>query len=563
MDGVYLSILLIFSLVIIFKLINYHLSGGISSPDKGAYLSSALNLAGLDFYHISDPGEIYLSPTISFLTSVLFRLGFVEYSSILYVTAILGLFGIIGLYFLLRYQFDSMMSFTGTIVMLSFSIILWNLASGLLDFPAISMSILIILFTVLAVNKNPKFFIIIFPLFIIGFFTRYTVGFILPIIILYYLVNRDIIEKFDFLKSDRKKLKNQFLEYIKSSEFKYILISVIFGTILLIIYCKVIHDIGSTLGFINQSANSIAGTKGSKLAVDYSDDLLFYVKNFSDILYSAERRFDSTLAASLYLIISFGFIFKFWNIFKNRSKIFGTKQSFQTRNFDKFLKLLILMSIFGIILGIIVSKQLIINIFLLIAFTVFIGIIQKYNIDTKILTFFILNLAWFLINLTYFSYYSIKTYRYIMPVIPSLIYFFVYSFNQLFNLIKNKLKDFKIDVKYANLIPILLIIFLMFSTVSFVDQMGINQKTTDLKEVTQYIIDVDEDYHSKIIFSYDAHHRISRWYLNNFIIPISDDTISWLDHVNADYVIYDKQLNLDNYDEIYHKGEVYLYAKAQ
>ncbi|MGL6298742.1 MAG: glycosyltransferase family 39 protein, partial [Methanobacteriaceae archaeon] len=52
---------------------------------------------------------------------------------------------------------------------------LWA-ANGTLDIPAIAISIWVMYFTVLATNKNSKYFIIAFPLFVIAFFTRYTAG---------------------------------------------------------------------------------------------------------------------------------------------------------------------------------------------------------------------------------------------------------------------------------------------------------------------------------------------------------------------------------------------------
>ncbi|RBQ22329.1 hypothetical protein ALNOE001_20670 [Candidatus Methanobinarius endosymbioticus] len=78
---------------------------------------------------------------------------------------------------------------------------------------AIAISIWIIYFTILDMDKNPKYFLLAFPLFIIGFLQYILVVFILPLMIIYILFDIDIIQKIKLIlsrkKYSRKKYSNK------------------------------------------------------------------------------------------------------------------------------------------------------------------------------------------------------------------------------------------------------------------------------------------------------------------------------------------------------------------
>lgn len=227
------------------------LSGGILNPDVSLYLITGLKYAGMDFYNILNPEHIYYTPIISFLSSLLFRLGLVDKAAIIIVTSILCFLSYIGLYMLLKLRFNSLLSLAGVILYGSTSIIIFNLSKGLIDIPSISISIWALYFGIIAIDKDPKYFLIAFPLLVIGFFTKYIAGFILPLIFLYYFMNKNIVNCLDDLISDKTLFKSKFKQYIFSKELKYIVVAIFISLILTIIICKtLILDYGGYLTFL-------------------------------------------------------------------------------------------------------------------------------------------------------------------------------------------------------------------------------------------------------------------------------------------------------------------------
>ena len=140
-DKYYLLILLVISLLITIMMIRYHQTRGAFSSDLYVYLAAALDFAGLNVNNISTPIYLANSPVICFLTSILFRLGFVDVLSIFIVTGFFGILGILGMYVLLKIRFSPLLSFTGALLYSSFSLTLLYFACGLLDVPAVSMII--------------------------------------------------------------------------------------------------------------------------------------------------------------------------------------------------------------------------------------------------------------------------------------------------------------------------------------------------------------------------------------------------------------------------------------
>ena len=74
-DKYYLLALLIFSSIMVVYYINFNLEVGISCSDVYVYLLNALYYTGINHHSTNN---IYLSPIICFLTSILFRFGLVD-----------------------------------------------------------------------------------------------------------------------------------------------------------------------------------------------------------------------------------------------------------------------------------------------------------------------------------------------------------------------------------------------------------------------------------------------------------------------------------------------------
>ena len=287
-DKKYLIILFFILLLPTLKMLLYSVYGCISNPDIALYLLSGLKYAGLDYYNVVLSDELINTPIISFLSSLFFRLGYIDKNAIIIVTSVINFLGYFGLFLLLKNRFNSLLSFTGVIIYASLPLIIVNSTRGMIDLSSISISLWALFFAIIAFDKNPKYFLISFPLLVIGFFTKYTVGFTIPIIFLYYFMKRNIVDLFDCLISDKKLFKQRIKNYIKSKEFKYICISLIISVFLVLLISKfLLLDYGCSLTFFERSVNTFNGNDASNLMIDFNIDKSYYFDYFSDIIFES------------------------------------------------------------------------------------------------------------------------------------------------------------------------------------------------------------------------------------------------------------------------------------
>ncbi|WP_169805776.1 glycosyltransferase family 39 protein [Methanobrevibacter curvatus] len=83
-----------------------------------------------------------LSPLIPFLNSLVFRLGFISEDSIIIITGLFYIIGVISSYFLFKLRFNNLISTLGAFLFGNFFIILFSIGNGNLDIPSISLCIL-------------------------------------------------------------------------------------------------------------------------------------------------------------------------------------------------------------------------------------------------------------------------------------------------------------------------------------------------------------------------------------------------------------------------------------
>ena len=97
-DYFYLIILTVFSILITYYLIILNENIGIYCSDVFVYLTNSLAFAGYRASRV----YLYLSPFLCFLTSLLFRLGFLSESSLYIVTGIFAILGKSWIYLLIQ-----------------------------------------------------------------------------------------------------------------------------------------------------------------------------------------------------------------------------------------------------------------------------------------------------------------------------------------------------------------------------------------------------------------------------------------------------------------------------
>jgi 4-amino-4-deoxy-L-arabinose transferase-like glycosyltransferase len=170
------------SVIVYYRLMIQYLPKHGPGFDSYALLSNALTLAGKSTYY-----EIGRPPFQPFLLSLFFRMGFVNELVAYLLDAFFYIAGATGLYLLMRQRFPALLSLAGASIFLSLPDMILNLTLGATDIIAISLSIWTIYFLVLGKNRDSRYLIAVFPLFIISFLTRYTAAVMLFPIVFYLL----------------------------------------------------------------------------------------------------------------------------------------------------------------------------------------------------------------------------------------------------------------------------------------------------------------------------------------------------------------------------------------
>lgn len=554
-DFFHLFILTVFSILITYTLINFNQVLGIYCSDVFIYLSNSLVFAGYD----SSVMYLYLSPVICILTAILFKLGGLSEISLYIVTGIFCIFANIGIYVLLKNKFSSLLSLCGAFLFGSFSLSLLWWANGTLDVPAVALSIWTIIFTILAVDKDSKYYMIAIPLFVLAVFTRYTALFLLPLILLHYLSKHDFFTNLDLLIVNRQEFSKKLKSYIKSEEFRNILKSCAIAFVLVALFSATILAYGSNLSFLTQSSTFASGSKGEVIDNAYTTDTFFYLHDFPNFLYSDYVSFDNVIPVlngsnpmSFFLIGLFAigillFVYKLINVKKK-----------EVSKHKHLVGILFVMLLAISILCFKINSIITISI-ILIDLVLLFSFFRKIGIDRETYSTEILMLAWFLVYFIFFTFLNIKVNRYIITVFPAFIYFAIYALNEILDLSK-KFKFFELKKQnLLNIIPIILIIFCIFSAFAFTSTVHYNEDFNKNKVIADYLTEYDSDYMSKDVAVF--HQRSYNWFLKMYTIPITDDQLDYLESSNITYYISDDNFNLSNYSMIYQKEGLYLYER--
>ncbi|WP_407432137.1 glycosyltransferase family 39 protein [Methanobrevibacter sp.] len=507
-----LILITLISAALVAYYINFNDNLGIYCSDVYVYLLNALYYAGTDIY---SEKSIYLSPIICFLTSLIFDLGYVDKTAIFITTGILAIIGNIGLYLLLRLRFNNLLSLTGTIVYATLALNLTWLANGSLDIPAVTFTIWLVYFTLLAIDKNPKYYVAVFPLFVIGFFTRYTVGLILPPLFLYYIY------------------QNSFK--IKIKDLKYILIGIALAAVLSAIIMSTIMSMGDgKLVFDGLLTSGVEGNLGSTHDNAYNPDLGYYLTNMGNFISSSNTTFVVRTPSLNQPTLLSGFVFLIL--------IVGAALWVKRNKFD-----LTMSKIVGMILCIIALATFdlfssTITILLTIIGLYLIGRQSKYKMG-------IFMLAWILSYFIFQSYYIIKVNRYIIPIFPALVYFIMVAVDEI---------NTKIDRK--SILPIILIALFLIQGFAFAYTFEDTNEFNAPEKMTDYIKENVDNWSEIKIGNYNI--RPYYWYLGMNSPGIESSNTQKIIDSNVTYYISDiEQKNLTNYTEIKQIDNLYLYKK--
>lgn len=513
-DRIYLLILGIISTSLICHtlLFNYY-SFGIFYSDIYLYLDNSLYLAGFDL--INNTKLIY-GPLICFLTSILIRIGVDGVLSIYLITGILALIGNLGLYLLLRTRFRGLLSFTGVIIYSGFSLYCMYLANGSIDIPAISMTIWTVYFVLKGVEKKPKYLIFASIVFILGFLIRYTVGLIIPVLLMYFIYKTQ-------LKLNAETKKYLTLGLITIAIF-------IIGSFVFIFYLK-----ETNIGVLKQIYSVLLGGGILKSDPNYNTNQLFYLKDLLEYISSYIAFFDygknhllmnaTPLAYGVIVILGIGLVLCYEKL--KQIKITNQYMTITT----------IILTVLTTISLIISMPHILIILLLLLTILSLRELLKDSGFENLDLN--LLMLTWVLTYLIFFSKYEAKVNRYILTCAPGFVYFIICAVHK----IEVKTED---KLKIKNLLPILLIILFLINSFCYITTIDCHLDLNTNEEICQLLIEYDSNLSNATIGC--ARDRECAYYLRHEIVSIPFDEI---DNSNLTYYITMKPVhNLRNYDEV-------------
>ena len=548
----YSSYILLAVLVITVSLITYYRvliqfeMGPLS--DSCDFLSNGLVFTGQNMGY----SDLIRPPFFAFLLSIIFKMGYVSTNAIFILDGVMYIFGVAGLFFLLKLHFNDLESFLGALLFATFSTVLVVMGVGFSDLASVSITIWTFYFLILAVKKDSKFFYLAFPLAMLAFLTRYNSALIIFPLFLYILINKNGINVKNLLAG----MFTSFLFIIPV----FIFFFERFGNVLY----PFMNFFGTTSG------PSLSG------GASYNSNLFFFIDKFPLFVGSG-----GVLAISIILIGIFIYgIFRLKKSSGNEKNLFN---GFKIGRKNIKLKL----ALFTVLISsLVVSFNHIHWIWSEVLFFasiyLFYNIIKDINIkniDTHLLVF-----SWFMVFLIFHSLFLTKDNRYFVIMAPPVAYFMILGLSEVSSRLKFKIKNKNVTFP---VIAIILTAVILLSTVSYLPVIKqANKDNTMTNEnivlASQWLADHDHNYKNDVIYS-DLWPNFS-WYLqtNVKMMPVfmngksysggvkdfnltPQDNIAYnkqLDDSNADYYLCIRQgLNLTYYKPVKQFGDVIIYKK--
>lgn len=558
-DLIAISSLLAIVIVITLLLLNIDGKVGVYYVrDVFFYLNNALFYAGYDI-GISDTRG--LSPLIPMITSIFFRMGFLSDFTIMAVSSSFYIFAALGMYFLLRLKFDEVLSFTGSMLFSTFPLVIVWVSKGMLDIPGLCLAIWAVYFMILSFRKNTKYLYIAFPLIVLGFFTRYTVLLMIPVLLIQFFLTENPIS------------------YIKDN-IKDIIVGIIAGALIFAMFIGTYIYLNIGIFFLSQGSD-VASSSHNALYI-MNNNVFYYIKNF--LIYIGTKNFipyslkpgtfaidkmqwiggyPSIISYILVIISIIGIVLYFKKLFNGENREIIKNSDNYKLNLAVFIAGLAIFFITFMNVSIIVSV-----IIISIALVPLYRMLSKTDMDD--LTFDFIMLYWFIVNFSFITYYHINVDRYFMPVLPTIAFCIVLSLKLIFD----KLKSVKYMDKIKIIAPIGLICLILLcsgvyamsnSPHTFDNQMHPNFKTAALEEKTvgEWLMQHDPQYTNKTIW---ADRGGDMTFILRMQIPSCEkqsNATNFTDEMVKQNVTYfiakDNKSIAEPYELIYKNGEVHLY----
>ena len=526
-----------------------------------AYHFAGTPIGGYDYVN-------YYSPLIPFLTSLLFRLGFVSEASLFAVTGLFYPIAVIGIYFLLNLRFNKFYSMLGAILYGSMSINLMWTANGTLDIPSVALSIWAVYFFIKGLESNQKFFYLAFPLLVLSVFAKYTGALTILVMMVYLLSKRDII--------------GNFVKYIKN-----IIGGIITSFVFIIPFLSYYIINGLPFGFINQAREVSTETISSNTAAAPANDLFFYISSLPRFIYSPQK----ILGYFILLVAAVGVIYGIYKLINYLKEHYKDSANRLEISFYPKIRLnknvcfiALAVSIIMIILTFLTAgmtsfiiSELLLLIGLAIFATSFNSIFtdladidyvndKKTSSKYKFFRFDFAMISWFLIYLVFFSSHLIKADRYFTALVPGFVFILVYSIERVTYLLRNNNSKFNISKeKAAKGFLAMLLILLLAASIGYLT-IDRHDTLVDNEIETAKWIESCIDYENMTIYADRG--PIYTWYLASEVdyCPSSvniSELGDYLNEQNASYYIMTPLEDNVNYDYFQNKDSIEGFTKIK
>ena len=526
-----------------------------------AYHFAGTPIGGYDYVN-------YYSPLIPFLTSLLFRLGFVSEASLFAVTGLFYPIAVIGIYFLLNLRFNKFYSMLGAILYGSMSINLMWTANGTLDIPSVALSIWAVYFFIKGLESNQKFFYLAFPLLVLSVFAKYTGALTILVMMVYLLSKRNII--------------GNFVKYIKN-----IIGGIITSFVFIIPFLSYYIINGLPFGFINQAREVSTETISSNTAAAPANDLFFYISSLPRFIYSPQK----ILGYFILLVAAVGVIYGIYKLINYLKEHYKDSANRLEISFYPKIRLnknvcfiALAVSIIMIILTFLTAgmtsfiiSELLLLIGLAIFATSFNSIFtdladidyvndKKTSSKYKFFRFDFAMISWFLIYLVFFSSHLIKADRYFTALVPGFVFILVYSIERVTYLLRNNNSKFNISKeKAAKGFLAMLLILLLAASIGYLT-IDRHDTLVDNEIETAKWIESNIDYENMTIYADRG--PIYTWYLSSEVdyCPSSvniSELGDYLNEHNASYYIMTPLEDNVNYDYFQNKDSIEGFTKIK
>ena len=504
--------------------------------DVYLYLIEALAFNG---YYFDTYSYInILSPLIPFLTSLMYRLGFVTEVSIFFVTSVFFFFSIVGMYYILKLRFEDVWCVLGVALYCSFTIIMKWAGNGTIDIPSVCLWIWGMYFFIKAMD-NQKFFYLSIPLFVLSVFAKYVTIMTIPLPIIYLLSRGSVVETF-------KKYGNNF--------FGGILVSLL--CIVPFAYFYITHDVFRNIA---SYAKPVYSTGSS---VHEVNDFLFYALNLDKIIF----RYGVIGFVDLFFMLV-GVVCGLYCLYRILKFYYNDDFSLKSL-WDRLSYFVVVLSIVGIVASFLFSKDfsttfcvplfyVSICLFTLSFNRVLVRYNEKVDVKYESFSYDLMMFVWFMSHFVFLSAFLVKTYRYGIAFVPPVVFFIVCGFKRIYGWIGEGFA-FKKYLPYVFILCFLVVSFGHLTVDGHDDWVGDERLTVDWLKAN---VDLDSVniWSDRPVYAWylekDFHYIDNRGDVGNLSLDMIDAGVDY-------YISHEPKLVIPNYTVCKVIGSVTIFKRV-